>query len=185
MKCLIVAIGLAAALTVSGAQAMTVAVVGDSISLGLARELARLDDANKVKSWGVTGSGLTSTRRVSWPERAAEVAASRPNVVIVQIGTNDAVGSLPRDYRGRVAAFLAPFRGTHLICLRPLPPVRRDIVRGMPAVEAALREGCRKAGAEWLDVSMVPASEWAGDGVHLTASGYGRLAKSALAALKR
>jgi lysophospholipase L1-like esterase len=176
---------LAAALTATGAEAKTVAVVGDSISVGLADQLARLDPYDKVESFGVVGSGLTSTKLADWPRRAIQVAAGHPDGVVVQIGTNDAVAPLPRDYRVRVDAFLAPFiaNGARVVCLEPLPPVRPDLVKGMPAVEATLRDACTDFGAQWVPVGGVPAGERAADHVHLDGPGYARLAGIALTAI--
>ena len=184
---------LAAALAApSGASAGTWAVVGDSIAAGMAAEMAPFAarTGNRVVDYAVVGSGLASSAKVDWEARAKGAAAARPDVVFVEIGTNDPVamerGPVATYYRRADTVFSAlRSSGARIVCLQTLPPVRPDLVRTVPVASYILRNRCQAVGGTWVPLDPPPPSERAADQVHLTRDGYRRLAVAALRALVR
>ena len=177
------------------ARADAVAVVGDSIAVGLtaplAEALAKAGDS--VEGYAVSGSGLANASLADWPAKAKGIAAGLPTAVVVQIGTNDGQGmkglafgteAWKAEYRRRADAFLAPFAevGTEIRCLGTLPPERLDLKRTVPVVSGILREAGLAAGGSFTEVEVHPKDR-AGDRIHLTLDGYARLGEAAARAV--
>jgi len=85
---------LAASITAvsSAAQAKTVLVVGDSLSLGLGAAIARCfaPDADvQLVQKGKVNTGLTRKQPLDWVAEASELAKTKPDAVVMQIGGND------------------------------------------------------------------------------------------------
>lgn len=198
MRSIFADMGLAALLLAAAgnARADTVAVVGDSIAVGLTAPLAEAlaKAGDRVDGYAVSGSGLANPKLADWPAKAKRIAEGLPTAVVVQIGTNDGQGmgrALPfgtdawkAEYRRRADALLAPFAeaGTEIRCLGTLPPERPDLKRTVPVVSEILREACVAAGGSYVDVEVRPQDR-AGDLVHLTLDGYARLGEAAARAV--
>lgn len=171
------------------AHAERIAIVGDSIAVGLTAPIAQAVARTGaiIDGYGVSGSGLANPRLADWQAKAKEIAATMPDAVIIQIGTNDGQGmgkGLPfgtdawkEEYRSRLDAFLAPFVevGTEIRCLETLPADRPDLKGKVPLISGIVRDACLAAGASFVPVGEVPPKDRAGDRVHLTVSGYDRL----------
>lgn len=94
----------ASAPAVQGGLRGTVIVAGDSISVGLGRQLVDLvaDDVT-VDVIGVQGTGLAFGNGYDWPGRAEEIARQEPpDFFVFSVGTNDFVDMV--DGSGTVVA---------------------------------------------------------------------------------
>lgn len=135
-----------------------VLLVGDSLAVGLGPS-ARADGA------AVSAKGGTVSRQ--WITRgwfAAALEASRPELVLVCLGTNDAAGQIDAGtFAAQVAQLeqLARAKGARVVWLFPPP---------MPYSLEQIRAGLSRAEA---DVLEPPASlERAPDRIHLTPAAY-------------
>jgi LysM repeat protein/lysophospholipase L1-like esterase len=92
------------------APAHTVAVIGDSLSIGLGKEMERVFAARQDVAFtrlGKVSSGLAKPEFFDWEKNAARMASSlEPDVVVVMIGANDNKNILTED--GRTIYFTDP-----------------------------------------------------------------------------
>jgi len=146
-----------------------VALVGDSLAVGLGPALKKLADAEGIPFWYEGHSGTTPAQ---WAGHVAGacgtcgggLASFQPTVVLVSLGTNDF---------GRAVVDLTPYATlrdrftslpSHVVWIDP-PPMTRDVA-GARAAIAAL-------GVPVAHISALPQV----DGVHPTPSGYATWAK--------
>ncbi|MEF3696599.1 DUF459 domain-containing protein [Desulfolutivibrio sp.] len=92
------------------APAHTVAVIGDSLSIGLGKEMERVFAARQDVAFtrlGKVSSGLAKPEFFDWEKNAAKLASTlEPDVVVVMIGANDNKNILTED--GRTIYFTDP-----------------------------------------------------------------------------
>jgi|GEM_PF-1057763 len=90
--------------------AHTVAVIGDSLSIGLGKEMERVFAARQDVGFtrlGKVSSGLAKPEFFDWEKNAAKLASDlEPDVVVVMIGANDNKNILTED--GRTIYFTDP-----------------------------------------------------------------------------
>ncbi len=146
-----------------------VALVGDSLAVGLGPALKKLADAEGVPFWSEGHSGTTPAQ---WAGRTAAACgtcgggleAFRPTVVLVSLGMNDF---------GRAAVDLAPYvalrdrwkaLGSHVVWI-DMPPTTRDV--------AGARAAIAELGVPIARTSALPQV----DGVHPTPAGYATWAR--------
>lgn len=129
----------------------------------------------------------------------AEVAAEKPDAVILAFGTNEGLGGgfQPEAYRRRLGGILANLRQaapTATLVLVGPPDGRARRGGDLDAVVAAQRELAAKVGAHFVDQRQAMGGagsidRWRGQGlaapdlVHLTAPGYQRLSRAVLSDL--
>jgi len=92
------------------APAHTVAVIGDSLSIGLGKEMERVFATRQDVAFtrlGKVSSGLAKPEFFDWEKSAARMASSlEPDVVVIMIGANDNKNILTED--GRTIYFTDP-----------------------------------------------------------------------------
>lgn len=92
------------------APAHTVAVIGDSLSIGLGKEMERVFASRQDVAFtrlGKVSSGLAKPEFFDWEKNAARMASSlEPDVVVIMIGANDNKNILTED--GRTIYFTDP-----------------------------------------------------------------------------
>jgi len=162
------------------APAHTVAVIGDSLSIGLGKEMERVFAARQDVAFtrlGRVSSGLAKPEFFDWEKTAAKLAADLgPDVVVIMIGANDNKNILTGD--GRTIYFTDPAwdaayaaRAALLVdaCRAHNPqarvfwigaPVMADatLARDLTRINAALAAMCAdKAGCTFIDTWSVLA----------------------------
>jgi LysM repeat protein/lysophospholipase L1-like esterase len=92
------------------APAQTVAVIGDSLSIGLGKEMERVFATRQDVAFtrlGKVSSGLAKPEFFDWEKNAARMASSlEPDVVVIMIGANDNKNITTED--GRTIYFTDP-----------------------------------------------------------------------------
>lgn len=141
-----------------------VALIGDSLAVGLGPALKKLADAEGIPFWYEGHSGTTPEQ---WADNVAAACgtcgaglhAFQPTVVLVSLGTNDF---------GRTTVNLAPYLQlrdraknlpSHVVWIDP-PPMTREI--------SAARAAIASLGVPVVHISALPQV----DGVHPTPAGY-------------
>lgn len=152
-----------------------IAIAGDSIGQGLAGPVAKMASAIGAKL--VCGCAEKSTLIPTWSRseaRIQKILASKPSVILISLGTNDAAASAPDRWSGevdRLADRLAS-GGADLIWIE-------SPSQGLPNMQAvrAMIEGsgaARSGKLRLLDGAKVGA-ELGADHVHPTGKGYGQI----------
>jgi hypothetical protein len=167
------------------APRLRVAVVGDSLSVGLAARLADLLPRGDIEGFGVVSSGLVRPRPCDWQDRIRRVATVRPAAVFVMLGMNDSDRPPGRSYVEAVAAFLAPLRQARIpFAVVAVPPTddgeRNNNIRDLNMVFRAVSEAF---GGKFVPLPEIPRSERTRDGIHFTPDGYDHLARAVLSRL--
>lgn len=199
-----------------------VACVGDSITYGArlddrahhsypARLQALLGPGHEVRNFGLTGRTLRAGADLPYLEEARylEAIAWAPQIVLVQLGTNDVFLTRERpnwveghDFAPDLRALLAPFEqaapGVRIIVVAP-PDVDPDApqvpVGGAPeigrlrprlaALRRQLREIVRTGGRhEFIDLFQLLQPGELGDGFHPTPFGADRIAARVATAVR-
>lgn len=140
-----------------------VLLVGDSLAQGLKPHMGQIASTDKV---AFTADGRVSTRVDQWVHTLPQVlAATNPTLVLVSLGTNDAVAP------GKIAEFpsnakaivdMVHARGAKVVWL--LPPK-------MPFSTDVIRQGVEQAGPDLVWPSDRYAIERGPDQIHPTARG--------------
>lgn len=157
-----------------------VLVIGDSLAVGMMPTFAGLAQRDGHEFYGkgcpmgatggsactaVTGSSTPQWARDAWIGSA--LAASRPSLVLISLGTNDFKGgaSYAPTVRSAAQSIAAKIRAAGAL------PIWIDPLR-MPFEDSAMaRDAWRNSGAIAFDSSQLDFKR-AGDGVHLTPAGY-------------
>jgi hypothetical protein len=202
-----------AAAKAQNADRPVVAVVGDSLAVGVGMTMEqRLAKAGGpgCLAMGKVSTGLIS-RKYDWEKALAETLASRPvAAVVVVLGGNDANNSIAgkgagspewqEAYTAKVERFLAVAAKAGVQVMWVGLPAMKDPAYGkrVAAVNAAARAGCAKtAGCRYLepgdvftdasgnyvqakDIGGKTVALRAGDGVHMTMTGYDLLCRRVL-----
>jgi lysophospholipase L1-like esterase len=137
------------------------ALVGDSLGVGLSPHLSRLASAS---GYPLTSATLTGSTMGYWLPRLNSILASNPTVVLVSLGTNDAYSrtSLP-DLEAQLRQFLGQVQaaGARVVWIGPptLPAAARaEVLKLLRRVPAYFH-------SEQLSIPQH-------DGIHSTADGY-------------
>lgn len=203
----------AAAPKTKKADGPVVAVVGDSLAVGVGMTMEqRLAKAGGqgCLALGKISTGLIS-KKYDWEKALAETLARQPvSAVVVVLGGNDANNAIAgkgagtpewhEAYTAKVERFLAIAAKAGVQVLWVGLPAMKDPAYGkrVAAVNAAARAGCAKtAGCRYLepgdvftdasgnyvqakDIGGKTVSLRAGDGVHMTMTGYDLLCRRVL-----
>ncbi len=203
----------AAATTTKKADGPVVAVVGDSLAVGVGMTMEqRLAKAGGpgCLAMGKVSTGLIS-KKYDWEKALAETLASRSvSAVVVVLGGNDANNAIAgkgagtpewqEAYTAKVERFLAIAAKAGVQVMWVGLPAMKDPAYGkrVAAVNAAARAGCAKtAGCRYLepgdiftdasgnyvqakDIGGKTVALRAGDGVHMTMTGYDLLCRRVL-----
>lgn len=203
----------AAAPKAKKADGPVVAVVGDSLAVGVGMTMEqRLAKAGGpgCLAMGKVSTGLIS-KKYDWEKALAETLARQPvSAVVVVLGGNDANNAIAgkgagtpewqEAYTAKVERFLAIAAKAGVQVLWVGLPAMKDPAYGqrVAAVNAAARAGCAKtAGCRYLepgdvfsdasgnyvqakDIGGKTVSLRAGDGVHMTMTGYDLLCRRVL-----
>lgn len=138
----------------------TVLLVGDSLAVGLTYPMRKLAEARGLSFVADATTGTTARQWASSGRLAADVAANRPDVVLVSLGTNDAHGD-DSSFADDVATLIASTGGASVRWIVP-PPMPFD----MTNVRAVLAAS---------GVPVFPSDKAyprAADGIHMPPSGY-------------
>lgn len=137
------------------------ALVGDSLGVGLSPHLARLAAAS---GYPLTSAVQTGSTMAYWLPRLGTLLSSRPTVVLVSLGTNDAYTqtSLP-ELEAQLRQLLAQVQASGARVVWIGPPTLPDAAR--PEVLALLRRVPAYFHSEQLSIPQH-------DGIHSTADGY-------------
>jgi lysophospholipase L1-like esterase len=178
---LIAVAGLVSAVGVGDHRGQEVVVAGDSLTAQADQQIGLMLTA---AGWrpvvvGVSGSSITNRDAVfDWPTRISELAALKPSVVVIELGTNDCA-NCGEDLDGGIDGLLAPLRHVRrVVWLTAQTDV--EFTRDPEGVNEALRKATvRWPNLEILDMGshFVGHPEWhTGDGVHLNDVGSNELA---------
>ncbi len=187
-------------------EPVRVACIGDSITQGTGTrgnpypsQLQQLlGDKWNVSNFGV--SGRTLLRKGDYPywnEKAYQNAlASKPDVVIIMLGTNDTKpqnwayeSEFVADYRDLVKSFLDLESKPQVFICRPCPVfgqgifniTEENIQKEIPRIDALAAE--MKLGVIDMHAALKDNPEMIPDRVHPNAAGAGEMAKAAFKAL--
>jgi lysophospholipase L1-like esterase len=150
-----------------------VALVGDSIAVGLSRPLGALMRARGHEFFADAEVGNNARQ---WASRISRTLARGPRTVFVNLGGNDAASTaLTSEFASNIRSIVAQVRAAGAEPILLEPPNRSS-----PSF-AVIQRGLRSAGAPVL----VPGPEFdrAPDGVHFTLAGYGQWAEAIDAAV--
>jgi hypothetical protein len=167
------------------AKQRTVAVVGDSLSVGLAAALQARSPGVAIAGYGVISSSLIRSYPVDWQRRIQEVASTAPSFVVALVGMNDTDSSWDLAYERAVTSFLDPLRRAGIPFAMVAVPYTRDPVRnrGIDQMNSMLASACQRMGGRFLQLGNFPDEERMADGIHFTASGYQDMARRVVSGL--
>lgn len=139
-----------------------VALVGDSVAVGLSRPLGVL---MRARGFDFFADAEVSTNARQWVQRIEQVLARRPRTVFVNLGGNDAASpALTSEFVQNIQRIAIKIRSAGAAPIFLEPPNRPS-----PAF-AVIQQGLRATGAPVLVPSL--ALPRAPDGVHFTGAGY-------------
>lgn len=166
----------------------TVAVIGDSWSVGLG-----LDDVarswpgrlpGRVHVFGFSGSGFSAGAGacpgVSFSTRADEALATDPDLVVVQGGLNDHREPDAAVVDG-VRRLLAALQGREVLLVGPARAPSR--AKGAERVDGLLAEVAADGGVDHLSTDGL-SLDYLGDDLHLTVAGHRELGDAVAAAVR-
>jgi hypothetical protein len=135
-----------------------------------------------VAGHGVVSSGLTSPKFHDWLGEIPSVAASRPTGVIVVMGMNDVMFSMPKGYGALARRFLEPIKAAGIPFAWLAVPHTDDGARNrrIDAINSIIRDVVVSYGGDFPAAPNVPRSERRPDGIHFTPKGYLALASAAV-----
>ncbi|MGY1743488.1 MULTISPECIES: SGNH/GDSL hydrolase family protein [unclassified Blastococcus] len=171
--------------------------LGDSYTVGLGGQ-GYVTLAAEELGWSARGAGQSGTGYVArgvayWMEpfggRVDEVAAARPDVVVVQGSTND-VGQAPDEVRAAAADLFAELAqalpDSRLVVVGPVAAPVVDPA-GVRAIRDAVRDSAVAAGLPFVDPVaeewLQPSDGLFADGLHPDDDGYAQMAAELAAAL--
>jgi hypothetical protein len=171
------------------AQAVTgpkLAVVGDSLSVGLAGALPFFIPRVQVESYGIVSSGLDIPGIADWQARIRMVAATHPDFAMVMIGMNDSRGPPDLVYLKKLVNFLSPLEEASIpyvvVAIPTTTQPKRNInIDKFNAVFSALAP---RLGGRFIALPLFSPTERTPDGIHFTRIGYHRLAGNVLFSLQ-
>ncbi len=198
---------------VAPAQAVRIAVIGDSLALGTGasradggfmfrayRALLALRPGSRIDTVAIGGATVADVLRLQVPR----LAVARYDIVIVCAGGNDVVHGTPgeqfrRTYRALLSRVAATAPGAAVICcgvpdvsVSPIFSAEQEIVRDAALRDnAAVRELAAARGAAFVDLFAVsratrdPAHFLGHDRFHPSDAGYGVLANALTPVLVR
>jgi lysophospholipase L1-like esterase len=184
-----------------------IACIGDSITQGAgaaggksypAQLQGLLGESWKVSNFGVSGRTLLKKGDFPyWKEKAYQKAlASKPNVVIIMLGTNDTKpqnwkheAEFVNDYRDLVKSFLALESKPQIFVCRPCPVPEpgnfgindtnlKEVIKRVDGLAAEMNLGIID-----MHAALVAKPQLLPDRVHPNTEGAGEMAKAAVAVL--
>ena len=155
-----------------------IAVVGDSLSVGLGEALQQAAPRIHIEGYGIVGSGLALSRIADWQARIRQVVSARPNEVIILIGMNDSSQAPGDSYVSKLRTFLTTLdRAGVPFLMVNIPPIRNSARNvNIQAVNALFETQAPLYGGRYLVLPGFPQGERTPDGIHFTAAGYRDLA---------
>jgi hypothetical protein len=174
----IVFAGIASSTVASTAKQVTplpvIAVVGDSLSVGLAAALEQADKGIHIEGYGVVGSGLSNSRLIDWQAEIQRVVETRPSEIVVEIGMNDSGQSPNAAYMAKVKGFLDVIRNNgipfEMVSVPPTTQPGRN--RNILALNSLFEQEAASHGGRFVVLPAFPQSERTPDGIHFTPAGY-------------
>ena len=160
------------------AQQRTLAVVGDSLSVGLAGALHARSPGAPIVNYGVVSSGLARPNPVDWQRRIREITATTPTFMMVMVGMNDTSDSPDMAYIRSAISFMEPIRRAGIPFAVVAVPHTRDSARNLniDQVNKVLAAVSARMGGKFLPLAPFPPDERTRDGIHFTTAGYQDLA---------
>lgn len=154
------------------ARGQRLALIGDSLGIGLRKPLEGFAAGKGITFNASVESGTRIAQWARSPNRLSEIERFAPDVVLVSLGTNDAVLLSPLDEADELELLVRRLgeMGARVVWLEP--PAGESLPR-MPEVRAMIRGSLAlaEAGGSVLDPTGEKFDE-APDGVHLTGRGY-------------
>lgn len=166
---------------------LTIAVVGDSLSVGLAEALIYSQPAIRVIGYGVVSSGLTNPRIVDWQKRIRDVASTRPTLVMVLIGMNDSASAPDSAYVRKLVEFLYPLQQQDIPFLMIAVPPTNQSSRNVniEKLNAIFSAATPRLGGRFISLPSFPRDYRTADGIHFTRDGYLALADAVVAGFRQ
>ncbi|HYG03865.1 MAG TPA: GDSL-type esterase/lipase family protein [Chryseosolibacter sp.] len=208
MKYVVVLLMIVSAMSLNAQEKIKVACIGDSITEGAGIEdgerypeqLQRLlGDGYEVRNYGIGGRTLLERGDFSYwqEEKYKEVLAWIPDIVIIELGTNDSKpqnwiyeDSFTEDYRAFIQSFKnLPGKRRIFICT-PMPVFKDGggITAGIVADEImpAVKQVSKKEKVKLVDLytAFIGRAELAPDGIHPNAEGAKLIAENVFAVIK-
>jgi lysophospholipase L1-like esterase len=150
-----------------------VALVGDSIAVGLAGPLGAL---MRARGYQFFSDAEVGTNARQWRGRIDGALSRRPGTVFVNLGGNDtASAALTAEFAENMRAIVNKIRGAGALPILLEPPNRPS-----PSF-AVIQQGLRSTGA--IIFVPEPDQDRAADGVHFTPTGYREWAEAISAAV--
>jgi len=141
--------------------------IGDSLAEGMS---AKFLEISRSSGYASTVDCLRGTRADYWSERIDSLIRSlRPDLVIISIGTNDAVMSVPENQRKHIKKIRSSIKNSGARLMWILPPSLPERLQGQNKIRQILKEEISEE--ETYDSSSLNL-ERTKDGVHLTTKGY-------------
>lgn len=153
----------------------SILLLGDSLAVGLGDPFSAIAANNGVAVDVRAVSGKTA---VYWQPYVRELLNTvRPDMLLVSLGTNDAVASNPAPYVGAIKSIcsMAADSGTRLAWIVP-PSLPLEPPNRFPSL-GAINQAIFDCSPEAIDVSGSLQAMRAGDGIHFTGQGYAAWAK--------
>jgi len=178
-------IGVAAIVSVIGVgghAGQTVVVVGDSLTAAGTSEIMTVLSADGWKPIveGVSGSSMTNRNQVfDWRDRLAAFAAFPPDVVVIELGTNDC-GNCGDDVAAAIDGLMRPLRHVRRVLWLTAQTQIRTALDPVGVNEALRQATVRWPNLEVLDMGayLDGHPEWhTADGVHLNEMGSSELGR--------
>jgi len=165
---LAVALGAAALLAyrayASHFSATRVTIVGDSLAVGLT---PRLSDLASGSGRTLTSHAVVGTRVTYWTPQIDQILSEdRPDLLLVSLGTNDAMLPNTKEFEQGVDQLLASAKRAGVKVLWILPPTMPERV----ALQDAVRAVVRAKADHYFDSTTLDIPR-GGDGIHPTPQG--------------
>jgi len=150
-------------------------VIGDSHSVLLGPAVV---DAARGLGWTLAGKvshvGWSTARFVSDDSWLVPLAATRPDVVVVILGTNDAAQS-QQAYAAQLRAMVDAIRAAgveNIVWVGPPSVQKADIDARIERIAPWQQSFLPQMGVTWIDSRPMTYGGQAADGVHFTRAGY-------------
>ena len=155
-----------------------IAVVGDSLSVGLEGGIKVLAPHVIIKGYGVVSSGLSRTVPVDWQLRIREVVNTHPSGIFILIGMNDMDGKPNRNYMMSMIEFLNPVRESGIPYFVMSVPETDEATRNVNIgiLNSYMSVLVPRMGGIFLMMPSFPRTYRTSDGIHFTPDGYRRMA---------
>lgn len=151
----------------------SILLLGDSLAVGLGDPMVSLGAHNGV---AVDVHAISGKTAAYWQPQVQDLlSASRPDLLLVSLGTNDAVADYPAAYVAAIRAICETAKSSGVRIAWIAPPALGPLSR-FPSL-GAIRQAISGCSPEVIDVSADIQDLRSADGIHFSWQGYNEWAR--------